>query len=394
MADENCTPSTEGMKALVCVGCGNVFNWHRKKKYCSDQCKPYYKPPIADDQKVVNCKNCDREFERNKRNIQFCQSSCYKEFWKKNDRLKAKSDRRAKKQKLAESGGYKLNCQWCNEVFSCLRRRKYCTPVCSSKANTEKKKLKAHQSGKKKPIEQVKKELRERALADGRIFNCRNCGKENWAKEGGSNRKKGIKPAFCNVSCMSEWRKKQNPKNDPAYAEQQEKLRLIRKLKFILSHHKRNMEYVEQRIETRHRSCSDCGVDYCDWPLSRMGQGSLRCQPCQEQSDRLSRKASKAKRKAVEKGAKGYAFDVFDVFERDGWRCQLCDCSSPKRLRGTYHPSAPELDHIKPLSKGGEHTMENTQLLCRTCNMMKSDKSMTWAKRQLRARDLRSLKLF
>jgi len=302
MADENCTPSTEGMKALVCVGCGEGFFWGRKKKYCSTRCRDL------------------SAFER---------------------------------------------------------------------ANQ-----KAHALGKKKPLKQFKAEQRLKAQAEGRIFNCRNCGKENWAREGGNNRKKGCKPAFCDRRCMSEWRKKINPKNDSAYIEQQEKLRLIRKLKFILSHHKRNVEYVEQRIETRHRSCSDCGVEYCDWPLSRMGPGSAKCQTCQDEASRLVKKAWKAKRKAVEKGAKGYAFDVFDVFERDGWRCQLCDCSSPKRLRGTYHPSAPELDHIKPLSKGGEHTMENTQLLCRTCNMMKSDKSMTWAKRQLRARDLRSLKLF
>jgi 5-methylcytosine-specific restriction endonuclease McrA len=31
------------------------------------------------------------------------------------------------------------------------------------------------------------------------------------------------------------------------------------------------------------------------------------------------------------------------------------------------------LDHIKPLSRGGHHTYENTQVLCRRCNMRKSD---------------------
>ena len=304
MADKNCTPSNEGMKALMCVGCGAGFSFHRKKKYCSTRCR--------------------------------------------------------------DVSGY-------------------------ARANKR-----AHESGKRKPLDQFKKEARDRALAEGRIFNCRNCGKENWRKKGESstNKKAGSKPTFCNVSCMSEWRKKQNPKNGPEYAEHQERSKLIKRLKSIVSHHKRNMEYVDQRIETRHRSCSDCGVAYSDWPLSRMGRGSSRCQPCQDEANRLILKAGRAAREARERGAKGYAFNVFDVFERDGWRCQLCDCSSPKRLRGTYHPSAPELDHIKPLSKGGEHTMENTQLLCRTCNIMKSDKSMTWAKRQLRSRDLRSLKLF
>jgi len=32
-----------------------------------------------------------------------------------------------------------------------------------------------------------------------------------------------------------------------------------------------------------------------------------------------------------------------------------------------------EIDHIKPLSKGGEDTIENKQALCQKCNNKKSD---------------------
>jgi 5-methylcytosine-specific restriction endonuclease McrA len=56
------------------------------------------------------------------------------------------------------------------------------------------------------------------------------------------------------------------------------------------------------------------------------------------------------------------------VFARDKWRCQLCKVRTPKRLRGTTHPRAPELDHIVPIAAGGDHTWNNVQCACRKCN--------------------------
>ncbi|WP_371825136.1 HNH endonuclease [Vreelandella aquamarina] len=52
----------------------------------------------------------------------------------------------------------------------------------------------------------------------------------------------------------------------------------------------------------------------------------------------------------------------------------MCGVPTPEELRGTTESAAPELDHIRPLSKGGHHSKENTQLLCRSCNLDKSDK--------------------
>lgn len=33
-----------------------------------------------------------------------------------------------------------------------------------------------------------------------------------------------------------------------------------------------------------------------------------------------------------------------------------------------------ELDHIVPISRGGENTIENTRILCKACNSKKSDR--------------------
>ncbi len=66
-----------------------------------------------------------------------------------------------------------------------------------------------------------------------------------------------------------------------------------------------------------------------------------------------------------------------DVFKRDGWRCQLCGRSTPRRLlRDFQHPTAPTLDHIIPMAAGGGHIWSNVQCACRECNSRKSAKPL------------------
>ena len=59
--------------------------------------------------------------------------------------------------------------------------------------------------------------------------------------------------------------------------------------------------------------------------------------------------------------------------EADGWKCKHCGKSTPESERGTLEQTAPELDHILPLSLGGAHSWANMQCLCRACNTEKRD---------------------
>jgi hypothetical protein len=52
------------------------------------------------------------------------------------------------------------------------------------------------------------------------------------------------------------------------------------------------------------------------------------------------------------------------VFQRDQGRCVQCSYTGPYI----------EYDHIHPRSKGGQNTVENIQLLCRACNLKKSNR--------------------
>lgn len=56
----------------------------------------------------------------------------------------------------------------------------------------------------------------------------------------------------------------------------------------------------------------------------------------------------------------------FEVFKRDGFTCQYCGKSAPEVVL--------EVDHIKPVSKGGTNDILNLITSCFECNRGKSDK--------------------
>ncbi len=56
----------------------------------------------------------------------------------------------------------------------------------------------------------------------------------------------------------------------------------------------------------------------------------------------------------------------FEIFERDGYKCRYCG-------RGEDECKL-EVDHIKPISKGGKSTYDNLQTLCEDCNKQKDNK--------------------
>lgn len=51
------------------------------------------------------------------------------------------------------------------------------------------------------------------------------------------------------------------------------------------------------------------------------------------------------------------------VFARDGYKCQYCG------------RPADSIDHVVPRSRGGEHVWENVAAACRTCNLVKRDRT-------------------
>ena len=70
-----------------------------------------------------------------------------------------------------------------------------------------------------------------------------------------------------------------------------------------------------------------------------------------------------AKRKNLSKSVR------FEVFKRDNFKCQYCGKSAPDVVL--------EVDHIIPVSKGGDNDISNLITACFDCNRGKRDKKLT-----------------
>lgn len=74
-------------------------------------------------------------------------------------------------------------------------------------------------------------------------------------------------------------------------------------------------------------------------------------------------KPKAAKRKAISKKVR------FEVFKRDGFKCQYCGKCAPEVILN--------VDHIHPVSKGGDDDMMNYITSCFDCNSGKSDRLLS-----------------
>jgi len=80
------------------------------------------------------------------------------------------------------------------------------------------------------------------------------------------------------------------------------------------------------------------------------------------------------KKRVIKKGNKYQLIYRRILFQRFNYVCQGCNvkCVHPNDVNYNDNNCA-TIDHIKPISKGGDHTYINTQLLCRMCNSIKRD---------------------
>ncbi len=121
--------------------------------------------------------------------------------------------------------------------------------------------------------------------------------------------------------------------------------------------------------------CRDCGCVFVRWNGEEFISGSTRCRECQKAWHKRSAKRGKARRKLLMRGHPIEYIETIneeDVFCSQLWTCGICSEPVDYRLPAGHALSA-ELDHIRPLSKGGSHTRKNVQCTHRCCNGAKSD---------------------
>lgn len=84
-------------------------------------------------------------------------------------------------------------------------------------------------------------------------------------------------------------------------------------------------------------------------------------------SENIKRRRARKKTSVVDK------FTSTEIFVRDKYRCHICRRKC-RRSVVVPHPLAPTIDHLIPLSCGGEHTRANVATACFQCNSVKGDR--------------------
>lgn len=102
----------------------------------------------------------------------------------------------------------------------------------------------------------------------------------------------------------------------------------------------------------------------------------------------LLRRFRKYKTKRID-----YSATSFQIYLKYKGVCQNCQCKTNLGLHDHADTTA-TIEHIIPLSDGGNHTWDNVTLFCQKCNFDKEKFRVAEKKRPVNANDFGFVKLF
>ena len=292
------------------------------------------------------CKHCGKDLIGSKRKA-YCDEKCRSKYRSKEE----------KKKRQKESTGNLNTCKNCGKKFN-GRKKKFCDMQCCRKYSNRKK------NGEDLTLFCDKSSIDKKTKPEKE---CPNCGKYFKPKNNGGST--GTKEqTFCSKKCAGEAiRKKSEPKRQEEQKQKEERAKI--------RENKRNKKIEEKKKKnTLATKCKSCGKEI----VQTYKNCKRYCDHCLKERKKSYRKKyshNKSHKKRAEKfNVKYEKINRVKVFKNNKWTCQCCGKKTPKHLMKSFdHPDAPTLDHIKPISIGGDHLYYNLQLLCRECNTKKSN---------------------
>ncbi len=329
-------------KLYNCAMCGKEIerppSYKSKSAWCNE-CwgKGIRKPYVRAEYNLV-CAQCGSSFVTGNKRGKFCSPGCAARHY---------GAQRAKESIKRKT----FTCQYCNKVYVNGRSNKgegekYCSRECAFRA-------------KEKPIELGI--YKEGDYCKVYFPQCLSCGKTFSANRNSQK--------LCSEKCQVEYSRTSNRERSRTryLGNQQKYLRESREYNRI------KHGYKEQKKE-----CIYCGKLFKTY---RTLQKSCS-KECSKRLEMIQKKhsLSEVKRRSVVKqlNIKGQSIHISiinaaKIYKRDGWRCQICG-KLIDRKKKCPHPLSPSLDHIIPLSRGGDHVEKNLQAAHLRCNSLARDK--------------------
>lgn len=118
----------------------------------------------------------------------------------------------------------------------------------------------------------------------------------------------------------------------------------------------------------RGRSCRTCGVH-----LDASRLRSPNCAECSVALERASLRRCRSRRRARERLLVAEHYTLAEIAARDRFTCGICR----KRVAMTKivpHPKAPTIDHLIPISEGGDDVKANVRLAHFLCNSVRGNR--------------------
>ncbi|WP_398852710.1 HNH endonuclease [Streptomyces lateritius] len=103
---------------------------------------------------------------------------------------------------------------------------------------------------------------------------------------------------------------------------------------------------------------------------NKPGAGPRGRSPESLERQRLYWQAKNRRRRAAKRGGRSEPYTLEEIAARDRGRCRLCGGRVAMRQK-VPHVKAPTIDHIVPVSEGGDDTRANVQLAHFGCNSSK-----------------------
>ena len=310
-------------KNQVCQECGKEFYDSQHHKFCSKECKKTWKIKKIEERKIIgklkpkkefikNCERCGREFTTHNKRTRYCSQSC----------ASIVNNAKIKKYKI---------CKECGVPF--YKRNDWGVVFCSDECRNK------YQDRKRDELRKIRNEKWIKA----HTINCEYCGKQFITKN--------LQIRCCSNECLEKHKKE--------------------------SYKEYYYNYFIKNYKSKIIECKNCGTVF----ETKYGdkQRVFCCKECGKhyghQIKKLKEKYKEDKKLALKKRdeliAKNYVEPVNynKLYKRDCGICKIC--GMPVLAKGVDYYWSGSIDHIVPISLGGEHSMSNCQLAHRICNSIK-----------------------